>query len=132
MSRREQAFEGTFWGTLIVIIVVMLSSAFMFGVPALARFQAVQNAENQVRLNEIAIQQQAQLIHVQQQKADIMREEARGIADAQSIINSTLTDKYLQHEAIKAQESMANGPNHTTVYIPSGQNGIPLVRTLEP
>ena len=46
------------------------------------------------------------------------------------IINATLTDKYLQHEAIQAQEKMADSPNHTTIYIPSGQNGIPLVRTV--
>jgi hypothetical protein len=26
---------------------------------------------------------------------------------------------------------MANSPNHTSVYIPSGVNGIPLVKTVE-
>ena len=35
---------------------------------------------------------------------------------------------YLQHEAIAAQREMANSPNHTTVYIPVGNNGIPLVQ----
>ena len=57
-------------------------------------------------------------------------EVARGIAEAQRIINSTLTVNYLQHEAINAQLKMAASPNHTTVYIPSGANGIPLVGTL--
>jgi len=56
--------------------------------------------------------------------------EAKGIAEAQGIINKTLTQAYLQHEAIKAQMMMASSPNHTTVYIPSGDNGIPLVRTV--
>lgn len=56
--------------------------------------------------------------------------EAKGIAEAQSIINKTLTQAYLQHEAIRAQMMLANSPNHTTVYIPSGDNGIPLVRTV--
>jgi len=56
--------------------------------------------------------------------------EAKGIAEAQGIINKTLTQAYLQHEAIKAQMMMANSSNHTTVYIPSGDNGIPLVRTV--
>ena len=59
--------------------------------------------------------------------AEIKIEEAKGIAEAQKIINSTLTENYLQHEAINAQLHMANSPNHTTVYIPSGANGIPLV-----
>jgi regulator of protease activity HflC (stomatin/prohibitin superfamily) len=57
-------------------------------------------------------------------------EEAKGIAEAQRIINTTLTEKYLQHEAIKAQMRMAESQNHTTVYIPSGSNGIPLVKTI--
>ena len=59
--------------------------------------------------------------------AEIRIEEAKGIAQAQKIINATLTKNYLQHEAINAQLKMADSPNHTTVYIPSGTNGIPLV-----
>ena len=62
--------------------------------------------------------------------AEIRIEEAKGIAEAQKIINSTLTQNYLQHEAINAQLKMASSPNHTTVYIPSGPNGIPLVGTV--
>jgi len=62
--------------------------------------------------------------------AEIRIEEAKGIAEAQKIINATLTENYLQHEAIQAQLAMASSPNHTTVYIPSGANGIPVVRTL--
>lgn len=61
--------------------------------------------------------------------AEIKVEEAKGIAEAQRIINSTLTPNYLQHEAIQAQLAMSSSPNHTTVYIPSGANGIPLVKT---
>ncbi len=59
--------------------------------------------------------------------AEIRIEEAKGIAKAQEIINSTLTKSYLQHEAINAQVKMAASPNHTTVYIPSGANGIPII-----
>lgn len=62
--------------------------------------------------------------------AEIRIEEAKGIAQAQKIINSTLTENYLQHEAINAQLKMASSPNHTTVYIPSGPNGIPLIGTV--
>ena len=57
--------------------------------------------------------------------------EAEGIAKAQGIINKTLTPAYLQHEAIKAQMVMAESPNHTTVYIPSGDNGIPMIRLID-
>ena len=61
--------------------------------------------------------------------AEIRIEEAKGIAEAQKIINTTLTPNYLQHEAVQAQLKMAESPNHTTVYIPVGSNGIPLVYT---
>ncbi len=67
---------------------------------------------------------------IAKKNAEIMIEEARGIAEAQKIINSTLTRNYLQHEAINAQLKMASSPNHTTVYIPSGANGIPLIGAL--
>ncbi|WP_293264701.1 SPFH domain-containing protein [Neptunomonas sp.] len=60
--------------------------------------------------------------------AEIRVEEAKGIAQAQKIINTTLTTNYLQHEAINAQLKMAESPNHTTVYIPVGTNGIPLIK----
>ncbi len=66
---------------------------------------------------------------IAQRDAEIKIEEAKGIAEAQRIINATLTANYLQHEAIMAQQKMANSPNHTTVYIPVGPNGMPLVCT---
>ncbi|MBU1639280.1 MAG: prohibitin family protein [Proteobacteria bacterium] len=75
-------------------------------------------------LEEKSVQKQ-----IAQKDAEIKVEEAKGIAQAQKIINETLTVNYLQHEAIMAQERMANSPNHTTVYIPSGSNGIPIVYT---
>jgi len=66
---------------------------------------------------------------IMKKDAEIRIEEARGIAEAQKIINATLTPNYLQHEAIQAQLKMAESPNHTTVYIPVGTNGIPLIET---
>jgi regulator of protease activity HflC (stomatin/prohibitin superfamily) len=68
---------------------------------------------------------------IAQRDAEIRIEEAKGIAEAQKIINATLTPNYLQHEAIQAQLKMAESPNHTTVYIPVGTNGIPLVHTAD-
>lgn len=112
-------------GGLIVFL------AFAFAVPAYFRFQKLADERNQVQVNEIRIAQQTQLIQVEKQKAEIRIVEAQGIAESQKIINATLTDKYLQHEAIQAQQHMADSPNHTTVYIPSGQNGIPLVKTID-
>ncbi len=66
---------------------------------------------------------------IAQKNAQIKIEEAKGIAEAQKIINETLTANYLQPEATMAQQNMADSPNHTTVYIPVGPNGMPIVFT---
>jgi regulator of protease activity HflC (stomatin/prohibitin superfamily) len=57
--------------------------------------------------------------------------EAEGIAQAMEVINAKLTPSYLQHEAIQAQQSMVGSPNHTTIYIPVGPMGVPIVGTFD-
>lgn len=71
------------------------------------------------------------ILQKEKQEAERRVIEAEGIAKAQEIINKTLTPAYLQLEAIQAQKKMAESPNHTTVYIPSGDNGIPLIRGID-
>lgn len=119
---------------LVILGLVILGTilGLMFGIPAYNRYQRRAHEQNMVQVNDIQISQTKQLVEVQKQKAQIKIEEAKGIASAQHIINTTLTPLYLQHEAIQAQEQMANSPNHTTIYIPSGNNGIPLVQTTNP
>lgn len=56
--------------------------------------------------------------------------QAEGIAKAMEIIQIKLTSQYLQHEAIEAQKAMVGSPNHSTIYIPVGPMGVPLVGTL--
>jgi len=56
--------------------------------------------------------------------------EAEGIAEATQIISQRLTGAYLQYEAIKAQRETVNSPNATTIYIPVGPMGVPLVGNL--
>lgn len=141
MYEREQEKDNTVKIIVsIIIFIIVLIGIGMWGFPSYNRYQikknnditrqqALLNENNQVQINEIQIKQTEQLVQVEQQKADIRVVEAKGIAEAQRIINATLTDKYLQHEAIQAQTTLANSPNHTTVYIPSGENGIPIVRT---
>lgn len=114
-------------GGLVVIIIGSLA----FGVPHYSRYQTRANSENEVQVNEIKIRQQEQLIKVEEQEAEIRIVEAKGIAEAQKIIDESLTDQYLQYTAIQAQEKMASSPNHTQIYIPVGTNGIPLIKTVE-
>ncbi len=114
----------------LVFIATLLIAGLVFGIPAFRRYQKVLDAENEIKINEMKIRQTEQLVQVEKQKAEIKVEEANGIAAAQKIINETLTDRYLQHEAIQAQMEMANSPNHTQIYIPVGTNGIPIIKTI--
>lgn len=129
--------DGSGTGTIVrflwiaVLSVVAVLALVLWGVPVYNRYQTRANEANKILVNELQIQQTQQLVQVEKQKAQIRIVDAEGIAESQRIINATLTDRYLQHEAIQAQQQMANSPNHTTIYIPSGNNGIPLVKTVD-
>lgn len=126
----NEGLIGLFIGIVIIAIVVGIIYGLMLGIPAYSRSQRLKNENNQTAVNDIQIAQTAQLVKVQQQKAQIQVEQAKGIAQAQDIIKSTLTPAYLQYEAIEAQKSEVNSQNHTIIYIPSGSNGVPLVTTV--
>lgn len=125
--------EGTHSGTKVavgsigVVALVGIIILLMYALPNYARSQARLDASNQIQLNELESQATQQKIANETQKAQIRVEEAKGIAESQRIINSSLTGNYLQYLAIQAQEKMAGSQNHTQIYVPSGQNGIPLV-----
>ncbi|AEE52864.1 prohibitin family protein [Haliscomenobacter hydrossis] len=63
----------------------------------------------------------------ERQEADRKRVEAQGISDYQRILTSTLTDKLLQYEKIKAQKELAGSPN-AKIIIMDGKN-TPMIMT---
>jgi len=82
---------------------------------------------------KIRAQQEAETAEYKKQKAikeaEIKVEEAKGIAQAQAIINRTLTPNYLQHEAIQTYKELANSQNTTFVIMPTSPNaaGLPII-----
>lgn len=112
----------------LILGALTLLACSMAGFPIYNRYQRLADARNAVQVSNIEIQNTDQLIQVENKKAQVRVADAKGIAESQRIIDSSLTPNYLQYLAIKAQEKMANSPNHTEVYIPSGANGIPLVK----
>ena len=67
----NEGLGWTFWISLgsFVIGIIGITAALAFGIPSYNRYQARQNANNEVSVNEITIRQQEQLIKVEQQKA---------------------------------------------------------------
>ena len=67
------------------------------------------------------------VLEKEKQEADRKRVEAQGIADYQRIITSTLTDKLLQYEQIKAQKELALSSNSKVVIMGSGKSAPILI-----
>lgn len=116
---------------VLVLLVGKFAFVSAFGIPAFCRYQSRAEASNNVAVTEIQIQNMNQLIEVEKKRAEVRVAEAHGIADSQRIIDSSLTPYYLQYLAIGAQKEMAHSSNHTQIYIPTGNNGIPLVKNVD-
>jgi len=66
------------------------------------------------------------VLQKEKQEAERKRVEAQGIADAQRIINSGLSDKLIQFESIKVQKELVNSPNSKIIILGGGKSSPPL------
>ena len=92
------------------------------------------NLKRQEFEKQIVVEQAKAELESAKLLADAEIERARGVAEANRIIGTSLNnggDKYLQYLAIDAQKKMADSPNNTILYVPSGNNAIPLVQTVK-
>jgi regulator of protease activity HflC (stomatin/prohibitin superfamily) len=67
------------------------------------------------------------VLEKERQEADRKRVEAQGISDYQRILSSTLNDKLLQYEQIKAQKEIAVSPNAKVIIVNGKNNGAPVL-----
>lgn len=77
------------------------------------------NAEQDAQKMQFVLQKE-------KQEAERKRVEAQGISDYQKIITSTLTDKQLQYEQIKAQKELAASQN-SKIVIMGNSKGAPIM-----
>ncbi len=77
------------------------------------------NAEQEAQKMQFVLQKE-------KQEAERKRVEAQGISDYQRIITTTLTDKQLQYEMIKAQKEIATSAN-TKIIIMGGKGNTPMI-----
>lgn len=88
------------------------------------------SAENEQHVNQLRIAAQEQKVKIAQQDAEIRKTNAIGIKAAQDEIAKTLTPLYVQFEMTEALKEIAtSGKNNTVIYIPTGENGIPIVKS---
>lgn len=132
------AWKLLIFGVVALLILVSLSLGGCAGIKAFNRSQKRADANNAVKVTAINIrkaQQEALIVRAQNARVQALAEqrliEAKGIRHAQDEISATLTDRYLIHEAIKAQMATASsGKNNTVIYVPSGPMGVPLVNDI--
>lgn len=129
--------KGVNVGIAIVLGCIVIIAVLMAIIPKYRVYSRTLHGEAQLREQEYSKQILVEQAKAEAEAAKLLAEaevtRARGVAQANEIIAGGLKNNpdYLQYLAIQAQEKMADNPNHSVIYIPSGFNGIPLVKTIE-
>jgi regulator of protease activity HflC (stomatin/prohibitin superfamily) len=82
--------------------------------------------ENKLKQEQEALAYQFRLDR-ERSEAERKRIAAEGEAQANKIINSSLTDELLKMRGIEATQQLANSPNAKVVVIGNGKDGLPLI-----
>lgn len=91
--------------------------------------EAVVSATNEKLATQQLAEQKEHERSIAESDAEIQVIEAQGQREAQSIIQSTLTPRYLQFQAIDVQRQLAENRNAVFYFVPLGRDGLPV--TLE-
>ena len=82
--------------------------------------------ENKLKQEQEALAYQFRL-DKEKSEAERKRIAAEGEADANKIINSSLTPELLRMRGIEATKDIANSPNSKVIVIGGGDDGLPLI-----
>lgn len=89
--------------------------------------QAIRNAIDAKLEAEQEMERMQHVLAIETQTAEQRRIEAQGIADANEIINETLTPSYLQWFYISKLQAVLDGDNNTVVIMPFDQELVPML-----
>jgi len=76
---------------------------------------------------EQAIEQKNYELQIAEKDAEIQRTLARGQRDAQHIIDTYLTPRYLQYKALEVQDKLSTSANAKFFFVPLGKDGLPII-----
>ena len=119
------------YAVVALVMSIVLLVGFAAGCKSFNRYQSRADAENQVKVSAIQIQNQEQRVQIAKQHAQIRYQNSIGIREAQDEIAKTLTPLYVQFEMTQALQAIAtSGQNNSVIYIPtSPTSGLPVVPT---
>ncbi|MBK8983771.1 MAG: prohibitin family protein [Ignavibacteria bacterium] len=89
--------------------------------------QKVREAIDEKISAEQRAQQMVYILQKERQEAERKTVEATGVAEAQRIINSTISNSYLQWKYIETLKELVNSPNNSFVIAPYDQKLTPLL-----
>lgn len=89
--------------------------------------QKVREAIDEKIAAEQRAQQMVYVLQKERQEAERKTVEAQGVAEAQRIINSTISNSYLQWKYIETLKELVNSPNNSFVIAPYDQKLTPLL-----
>ncbi len=112
---------------------IVLLFAFLALAKSFNRYQKRADAQNQVKVSAIQIENQEQRVKIAKQHAEIRYQNSIGIRESQDEIAKTLTPLYVQFEMTQALQAIAtSGKNNTVIYLPtSPTSGLPVVPTTQ-
>ncbi|MBS1550559.1 MAG: prohibitin family protein [Bacteroidetes bacterium] len=111
--------ENSFQGRGIILEKVLLRNVEL---P-----QKVREAIDEKIAAEQRAQQMVYVLQKERQEADRKQVEATGVAEAQRIINSTISNSYLQWKYIETLKELINSPNNSFVIAPYDQKLVPML-----
>ncbi|MEO8445972.1 MAG: prohibitin family protein [bacterium] len=89
--------------------------------------QKVREAIDEKIAAEQRAQQMVYVLQKERQEAERKTVEAQGVAEAQRIINSTISNSYLQWKYIETLKELVNSPNNSFVIAPYDQKLTPML-----
>ncbi|HQY20602.1 MAG TPA: SPFH domain-containing protein [Ignavibacteria bacterium] len=111
--------ENSFEGRGIILEKVLLRNVEL---P-----QKVREAIDEKISAEQRAQQMVYVLQKERQEAERKTVEATGVAEAQRIINSTISNSYLQWKYIETLKELVNSPNNSFVIAPYDQKLMPML-----
>ncbi len=111
--------ENSFQGRGIILEKVLLRNVEL---P-----QKVREAIDEKIAAEQRAQQMVYVLQKERQEAERKQVEATGVAEAQRIINSTISNSYLQWKYIETLKELINSPNNSFVIAPYDQKLVPML-----